>query len=268
MNILIPFNFSLSSLSALRFGINLANETGSRIIVLHCGELHLPSYDLSYTVGGTSFTMYTEMVSKRFKKLLEELPITGEIEFEVQQAGLIDVAKEIIADDQVDLVIMGAGDSKGLTKTLFGNFTLEMMSATRIPVIAISSDFSDSNLKNICIAFDLSTENVEDLEMAKHLAVLHDARIHFLNVSDNPKEMDEEHSLDVLNLYDFFKGIDHEFHFLSSEDVDKTIDEFIKKNDINMLVLRPGNHWLFGKLFSHTRRALAHQKIPLMTIHK
>lgn len=268
MNILILFNFSESSLNSLRFAIKLATDTKSKLKVLNEVDLTLPSYDISYYAGTSSFRRYEEMISEKFSDLLEEFPQVDDIEFVVEQGGLVEAANNIVEQDGIDLLIMGAGESKQITKTLFGNFTTEMIGVSKIPVLAIPKELREFEIKKICIAHDMDQDNVEDLAMARQFAVINGAKVHFLNIGEDPKQIDMDESLAALGLHNFFKEVEHEFHFLSADDVDKTIDSFVKVHEINMLVMRPGDHWLFGKLFSHTRKALAHQKIILLTIHK
>jgi len=270
MNILVPFNFSSSSLNALRFGIKQVLDSGSSLKVLHCFDLQLPSFDLTYTVDVASTKKYKDGISTEFEALREEFPEIADVQwdFEVREGFLVDVAREVIENENIDLIVMGMGDSGGITKTLFGNTTLEMMNSTKLPIIAIPKDFKEFEIKNICIATDMAPDSVEDLDMARHFSAMYNAKVHLLNIGGDPKEIDIDHSLVALGLHDFLKGIAHEFHFLSDEKIDRTIEAFVKEFKIDMLVIRPGSHGLIGKLFSHTRKLLAYQTIPLMTIHK
>ncbi len=271
MKILIPFNFSESSKSALRFGINLALETESSIKVLHCGNWKMPSYDLTYSVDDLSFDRFKELASVKFQNLAPELPRgTSDVllEFIVQRGDLVDLINEISEQDQSDLIIMGMGDSSGLSKTLFGNFTLEIMNSVELPVLAVPPNYERVDINNICIASDLSPDNVEDLTMARHFSAIHNAKVHLLNIDENPKDIDVDHSLVALGLHNFFKDVDHQFHMIQADKVDREIRNFVEKSHIDLLVVRPGDHWLLGKIFSHTRNAVAYQKIPVMSIHK
>ena len=273
MKILVPIDFPGCALTAVRYAIGLAKTLNAKIEVLHTYHLPMASTDLTHTVDLSAYEGYEEDCQERFEQLRLNIPEINDIdtEFCVEVGLLRDRVDQLIESKKVQAIVMGTTGTNGLLKTMFGSNASAIAYHSNCPVISIPEGHDSTRLTNIVFATDLYVPNkTEDLDLLKRLADLYHAKVYILHISKDPKSIDLDKSLETLNLEDYFKDISHEFSFLPGSEIDQGISDFIESMNIDMLAMRPGDHsWiedLFGK--SHTQRALAHTKIPMMTIHK
>jgi nucleotide-binding universal stress UspA family protein len=136
--ILVPTDFSDSSVRALRLAVRLARESGARLTLLHC--VGVPTV-LDAGVGAAVY--YTEMVERITKQTDHELARLAREEIpeslshdRIQCTGF--APAEIVshaAAGAYDLIVMGTHGRTGLAHVLTGSVAARVIQRAEVPVL-------------------------------------------------------------------------------------------------------------------------------------
>ena len=160
MNILVPTDFSNSSLNALQYAFALAEKIESAITILYVGE--------------------KDGVADKLKKLTKESPIKLRTIFKSGRAAktIINYANQ----SETDLIVMGTKGASGMKKLVLGSNTVNVLEKTSIPVLVVPEQAEykslrmNDNRNNIVLASDFGvTANEDALDLVKQIATLFDA---------------------------------------------------------------------------------------------
>tara|TARA_R110001606_G_scaffold127628_2_gene261967 strand:- start:243 stop:1055 length:813 start_codon:yes stop_codon:yes gene_type:complete len=157
-NIIIPVDFSQKSEFALKAGAFLAKKHNSTLYVVHTLELSENIFFNSENEKKVQFMIayaYKQFEPFLEKEYLKNIKVITMIKHHKVYKEVANVGKEIKAD----LIIMG---SHGVTarKGIFaGSNTQRMIHNSEIPVLIISTDPKEFQLKKVIIATDLTPES-------------------------------------------------------------------------------------------------------------
>ena len=163
-NILVPVDFSEASKRAVNYGLSLALEFKSRLILAHIAHYDPAAYD------------------KAKSDLMELIPpdcrdpLTFEI---IVKSG--DVRSElmgIVQDKEIDLVIMGTRGRSYFERMLLGSVTDRMLRKLHVPILTVSHLDPEREihtpgpvpLRKILYATDLANGSEEGLKFSIRLA--------------------------------------------------------------------------------------------------
>lgn len=269
--ILVPIDFSPSSINALEYGIRLAESTGSELIIMHAYRLLKPHVK-SYTSYGKSLREvlnkeYNEQFRKIEKRLLKDSKV--EYEFQLEIGFAADIIESIVQSRVLDLIVMGAKGDGALEK-LLGSTTTTVINSTNVPVMVIPEDAKYSELHKLTLASDHHTlKNPEILNIVKELADTFHPEIHILHLNNsisNPPDEDPG----SLQFKKELAGEKIFFHFENEPDIEKGILKYCERDNSDLLVMIPRHHNLIESIIrkSYTSKMLRSSRIPVLAIHE
>jgi len=140
--ILVPVDFSESSLRAVRLGVRLAQASGGRVTLMHVGVVpHFYATELGLSgPAGPLFAQMSEEVNREQRRRLAEL-LEAEAPADVRVNTLIRegfAPEEVVAqvaDGGHDLVVMGTHGRTGLQRALLGSVTERVVRECPVPVL-------------------------------------------------------------------------------------------------------------------------------------
>ncbi len=139
--ILCPIDLSDSSLGALEYAINLAEETDARLTVLHVSELPAAITQEPFVVDVELSRIREAAVNDARRKLEGLIPEEARAYCEVDTAVVEGRAyREILrqaAEKETDLVVMGVHGRGALDLLLFGSTTHHVIRASTCPVLIV-----------------------------------------------------------------------------------------------------------------------------------
>lgn len=140
-NILLATDLSPSSEMALQYAKVLGREGGTHIYTLHVGGPD--SYELlnpeAFAVTFNERHPLPQSDSEALKALLSGLPS----EVPVHGTKVWEVVSDVVARNEIDLLILGTHGRKGLQKLLFGSVAEEVFRNVRCPVLTVGPDVAD-----------------------------------------------------------------------------------------------------------------------------
>ncbi|MCU0354848.1 MAG: universal stress protein [Cytophagales bacterium] len=264
--ILVPTDFSEIARTATDYAVMLARKSGARIILLHAIPRHSPRLK----------DVDAELVEKarhRQEKIKEELVAAGLPAdcVDTQVINLFplgDVVEDLVQTLQIDLIVMGTRGASGLRKTILGSFTTDVIEHSSAPVIAVPAH-APAKISRIAYATDLCDVTAEIKTLVPY-AQMFGADIHILHVQ--PPVL--EKCIDETALLSQFNGQQDcpPLHLTVeiNDDIDEAINDFIVRNNADMLAMFTRNRSFFEWVFyrSYTEQMCYHTQVPLLAFKK
>jgi len=182
--ILVPCDFSEQAVNALRFAVDIAAQSKGEVHLVHIIELPVMHDSVLMPVMSFEEALLKELrekAEKEFKKLTEKFGAGVKIKTAVIFGGISPMITDYIADQAIELVVMGTKGASGVKEVLIGSNAEKVVRRSPVPVIAVKKYVKASSIKNIVFPNTLDTESQEDLVMrVKALQNFFKAKIHIV----------------------------------------------------------------------------------------
>ncbi|MDR1699049.1 MAG: universal stress protein [Prevotellaceae bacterium] len=286
--ILVPIDFSEHSKKACELSFHLAATMKAEITILH--TYFSPIYT-GMPIGETlTYEMNEEeTLIKVIRKVKAEVD-TYEKDLHAKiTEGKLPVIKfkmemregvpeeEIIRFAQQEepvLIVMGTRGKHQKESDLIGSVTAEVIERSRVPVLAIPEGTSLTDwdkLKNIAYATNFDQKDLLAFEKLTQLLEPFAYKVHLVHISANAENSWNEIKLEGIKAYfkKHYPKIKTEYAIIQSDDIATSLDEYIHKNDINILSLTTHKRNIFTRLFnpSIARKMIFHTDTPMFVFH-
>ena len=257
--VIIPVDFSETSLNAARYAAQLLAGQNVNIILYH------------------SFTkpVQAENVINGLENIKSELTKDQALHIEViafEEDDFVDGLEKTARHRNASLIIMGITGKSAIAQVVFGSNTLKMAERKVCPVLIIPESASFTPLKNVMLTSDFkNTIETTPSGLIKGFLDAFKPQLHIVNV-------DKEHYISLTENYEnekqelkkMFAEYNPEFYFMRLYDVDEAINLFAESRNIDLIIAIQKNHSFIGKLLSSNRtKALSYQsKMPILVMHE
>ncbi|MEZ4792416.1 MAG: universal stress protein [Gelidibacter sp.] len=274
--ILILTDFSKEALNAARYALNLYADR--KAIFYFLNAYHSANYSTDSHIynpsGLRSYDVKEPKTEERFKDLMYLLgpQIKGpKHNFHTITANntLLEAVNEIVAKNDIDIIIMGA---KGMTSSrtvVFGMNTIDIMeNISACPVLAVPEDVLFSSPKKIVFPTNYKTPfKRRELKYLMSIAQMHHADIEVLHV----RESDRLNAVQQNNkelLATIFKDIGHSFHEFENMTVFEGINSFIDNRESDMIAFINQKRNFFSRMMSKPlAQKLGYQsRVPVLVL--
>lgn len=178
-------------------------------------------------------------------------------------------------EKQFDLIVMGTQGASGIKEKLWGSRTAATLGRSEIPVMAIPNDYLWKKPQKILLMTNQFEKDPAILDFIFELAGLYMAGVQvaiFTDEDDDKTGTFLEHKKEISAYEEFLKEKYNEETLTSvhlyGEKFEETLQDFIKENNIDMLVMITYPHKFLNRIFnpSKTKRMSYQTKIPLLAI--
>jgi len=247
--VLIPTDFSSSAMHAIDYALNLYKCERTKFYFLHAYADDV--YGPFKANGQTSFEQQKEAIKNNADKSLEDL--TQKLAVREHNPKhtyrtlssfdtLVDAVNDCVNQINVDLVIMGTKGQTADKKITFGSHTVQVFKYVQCPVLAVPMDSEYHQPKKILFPTDyMLPYKRRELKLLDTLAAEFKSEIHCLYISDfenlSHRQVDNQRFLkeSLPNAFLFFER-------RPTKNKAEVIMEYIKKNNINLLVMVNSRH--------------------------
>tara|TARA_R110002049_G_scaffold99069_6_gene241230 strand:+ start:19066 stop:19911 length:846 start_codon:yes stop_codon:yes gene_type:complete len=247
--VLIPTDFSRSAMHAIDYALNLYKCERTNFYFLHAyaDEVYGPFKNN----GETSFEQQKETIINNSDISLENL--THKLSARENNPKhtykvlsvfdtLVDAVNDFANQINVDLVIMGTKGQTADKKITFGSHTVQVFKYVQCPVLAIPMDCEFQQPKKILFPTDyMLPYKRRELKLLDTLAAEFKSEIHCLYISDfedlSNRQVDNQRFLkeSLASAFLFFE-------IRPTKNKAKAIMDYIKNNDISLLVMVNSRH--------------------------
>lgn len=189
--ILVPTDFSKTSLNALETAFDIAKKAGATIYVLHVVEEATPdSYRVTgeWRKGEWDDKLYMYKLLEKAKAQLEKLvqdprfaavKLVGELRLGNPFHGI----NAIISEQKVDLVVMGTRGVTNLEAMVIGTNTERVVRQSRCPILTVQKKPSSTDFKSIVYATAMSKDEEVFSRIVKRTQSLYNSTIHLVRIN-------------------------------------------------------------------------------------
>lgn len=279
--ILFPTDFSKPAANAYRYALLLADKLNANIEVLHVVYPQGESLDFPVMVAKAT-QQKLEIDREVLKQFIEDgktqtqsqLKHVPAISQAMEVGTPVNEITRIAKQDNVDLIIMG---SRGTNKTRFekvlGSVAVGVVNRAHCPVIVVPEEMQFQPLEKVVYASNVLDSDPYELWKSLQLLKVFNPLIHLLHFNFK-KEGDLLAFQELEDMASFLesKSVNTvvKIHNLPGKDLVEDLNEFIKKENVDMLVMYQPEHTVWERLFSKsaTKQMALHTEVPLLVLKK
>ncbi len=275
--ILLPTDFSENAWNAILYATRLFKDIECDFYILNVYSVIGFASDnmLVPEIGEIAYLKVKEASEKGLNRTLFKLSLNEDNqnhEFFILSriSSLIQSIKEVVDENDIDMIFMGTKGATNSGDFFFGSNTVKVMEKVRnCPVMAIPTNKTVKNPKEIVFPTGYRTHyKRKELQYLIDILDMNQATLRILHIKeDGGLDQDQESNKRILEEY--FSGIKHSFHFIKADTILKGLNDFVKLRDSDMIAFINKEHGFFENLFSKpmVKKLGHHSNIPVLALH-
>ena len=268
--ILVPVDFSELCEYAVEFAIDLAEKNGTEILLLNSANIDL-FHDYQYSTFSTAQTLMDDVAQaadQRMARFMEQFKTEVKMRGKVSHANLLSSIKDEIAEEGIDLVVMGTKGSSGIAELFIGSNTERIVRHVSCPVISVPGSVTVNEIKKVMVPLDLREIRGSFFDQIAKLQKYLSCELEFVWVK-TPHNIENEEVVtkELAQLFDKH-GIDN-YKFAVVNNIFPLdgilLEAMDSKSDMVAMATharRGISHWLAGSL---TEDTVNHVEVPVWT---
>jgi nucleotide-binding universal stress UspA family protein len=292
-NILCATDFSDFSNYTVNYGVALAKEFDSRLIICHVIDLSSVAIYGEFQldpIGQQNRIM--EDASAQLQELTGNQPVSWEPLITVGKPA--DEIARAVEEKGIDLVISATRGRSGFKRLILGSVTERLMRTLSCPLLVVRSHEHELvkppdreiKLKKILVGCDFSPDSDQAFKYGVSLAQEFEAELHLANVIEPPAQpnlIKEENLVSGENQQDYYNQLIRKLKDMVPQEAanwctpqtsileGQAYEELVKyahTRDIDMIVLGARGHGLVKTLFlgSTTDRVIRNSPCPVLSV--
>ena len=272
--IIVPTDFSPVATNAMNFAADMATNINASILLLHVYQVPVSMTDVPVVM------ISTEELKKSSESKLQQIKdalthtTSGKIKIysEARMGDVSDELEDVCKRIQPFAVIMGTRGTTGVERVLFGSTTLTAIRHLKWPVIVVPPGKEyGTGIKKIGFTCDFDkVVETTPIQFIKNMVKEFGAELHVLNVDYEGKHFKPGTPEESMMLHTLLQDLNPNYHFINNVDIEDGINEFVEKNNIDLLITIPKKHKLLDSLFKHssTKQLVTQSHVPVMCVHE
>lgn len=279
--ILVAVDYSENAQNALNYAFEIARIAGAELYLVHA------FYPIMSPPAAHSATDVIQALEEgKGRSLLEFAEQTRKnLTIESGEAGRFDAVAikafakmggsyekilEAIDRYTIDLVVMGMQGGEAVSQALLGSTTISVMQKSRVPMLAVPGGITFNQFATIVFAINLSKLHARaDLHFVSDFVKTFKANLQVLHLYRNQTQQytfDATYPLQLLT--EQFREIPYTINFDVNANVAQGIQDFIRTEKADLLVLIPQKHTVLERLLdkSVTGKITARPLVPLLAL--
>lgn len=270
--ILVPTDFSRLSGNALNYAVELAEHVAAEIVLIHIYSVPLFTED-SPLVSVEQLLLEDALQSlEDLKKLIERSNPELKVSYTALTGDPAAVISTYADTHHIDLMVIGAQGIGYIRERILGSTASKLIRKSKVPVMVVDKKVHFKVPEKIVLAVDLSeTDNELVLKPLKQLAQKFKSHICILNVFSEAEAMTAFGQMaESFRLEKALKQTLHTFFEVQHPDVVEGINQFVRKQGIDMVAIVSRKHSLTGRIFREpvTNEMTFHSLVPLLILHE
>lgn len=270
-HILVATDFSATADNAVHYAVELAKATGASLTLFHVFHLPVMANDESDDDPLTLDELEKESLGL-LRKVQNDIALTApEVNVEIDTRGGFanDEIDKMGRGSRYELIIMGI-TGHGEVLELFGSIATSVADCSKSPVLIIPLEAKFKKPEKIIFAFDYQEiKESRHIHMMLDLAEFFKAKVQVLTIAGRIGDEFTERASAGIQVSDLLYNTQHSLSIPTDENTIHGIDEYLKRNKSEMLVMIRRKHGFFDWLLhsSYTKTMAFHTSIPLLILH-
>ncbi len=177
--IIVPMDFSDSSINAVYYAVEMANLFDSEILLLHI----LSNSRLSGLFSNESqIALLKDNVRKRleeYKKDIQDKWPNVNVDTRVEEGRPYKIINAVAKDAKTDTIVMGFNGLNGVEQ-FTGSTTTRVLKSSNIPVVVVKDKRVNPKFDNIVLPIDLTKTSKQKIDWAVKLGKQYNSTIHII----------------------------------------------------------------------------------------
>jgi nucleotide-binding universal stress UspA family protein len=272
--ILFPTDFSEVATHAFVHALELANVMEAELVLLHSYELL--TFDEQFFHENFSM-IYDSVALSEFGMFKEEVPKLRQLArarnrdhitmtHRLMEGDLLNNMKKAIAEDRIDLVVMGTSGITRWDAFFVGSNSGSVIIGVEVPILCVALGVKYRPIKIIGFTTRFRTKDKKPLNAVLEIAKKMNATVLCLYVKTNTSDV----SFETIDLWK--KEYSKEpvsFHIVLSDAIKETVLDFVSTKNIDVLTMLTYKRGFFEGLFvpSYGKKTENDLDIPILAIH-
>lgn len=268
--IIAATDFSEITDNAVVYACELASKSNASVLIVHSFIIPVAFSDTPLPVmpideGRDIAEDRINDIVQTHQKNYPGLTIQGKVLY----GDIVDGLQEYIDEEGTPWAIVLGNSGSGNASLWMGSSVVAAMRRFPCTVIAVPQQTRFAPVKNICFACDLN--NLPDKIPVSEIISLIEvtgATLHVLHINTDAAQQPTT-IIENTALYNLLTPIHPVYHQQTGADLDQEIIDFVNQNQMDWLVVLPGSHSFFERLFhkSHTKAMIRLSEIPVVALH-
>lgn len=272
--ILIPIDFSETSLLAIEHAGFIAQLFKAELILLHVVERYWEQFsviqpELMVPVPND----FTGIIERKLEETADSIRSRyGVRPICITSEG--NVFSEILSisrEHNVDLLVMGTHGTSGIMEFFIGSNTYKVVTQSECPVLSVQGHATKLGFKDILLPIDDSAHSRQKVNHAILLAQQFASKIHIVGLPDSDDESDlKKFDIKLDQIEGFVKkaGLSCTRKTLHGTNQARLTEEYAKKVNADLIVIMTDqDEDLTGRLMgTFAQQIINHSKIPVLSI--
>ena len=267
--IIVAIDFSKTSLSALAYGIHLANKAGA--------DLQMVWVD-NTTSDEVAFEGFAHEERNEKVMLLKELQETygkklkkGKLDYKTRKGKVyIEIAQQAKAIN-ADLIIAGTHGVSGFEEFWIGSNAYRIVTSAPCPVITLRYDCPVKDVRKIIIPIDSSQETRQKIPVASQLAQLFNSEIHILSLySTSLKSVHKRVDNYAKQVMDYLheRKVKYVSVVKESENITRTTIDYAESESADLIAIMTEQETTTANIFlgPYAQQMVNHSPVPVLSM--
>jgi len=270
--VIVPTDFSRTAHKALQFAITVAQNLNLDLVLLHV-------FNLSGSLPYESPSQIEQEIREAQKASDKQLAavkeqylhdFSNDIKILSVYGVISEVIEQVATQAKAEFIVMGTRGAKDLWSNIMGSNAFQVVKNASCPVFVIPEKASIQDMKSIIYASDYTNNEVKIVRNIVDIADRFKAKTNILHIHDveEPNLADDETLGDWL--LTFFENENIESHITLGSNAIEGIENYLQKNQGDLLVLAMKDRAFFDNLFhtSVTKHFIQDFNMPLLVLPK
>jgi nucleotide-binding universal stress UspA family protein len=276
-NILILTDFSKKSWNSIVYALALFQNEQCNFHLMNAGNRYENEFEEDHYHQFNLVKVENKRDSKRqIEKLINKvntLKIKGNHTFIpiLDEKNIVEATRNQIQTKKIDLIVIGANDIPSKGQITRNSISEEIITKVKCSVLVVPEIAVFSGLKEIVFPTDYT--NYYEAKLLHYLTSksgYNSAAVRFLYLNKNTEVLNEEQLWNKETLQDYFKDKQHSFHSETNKNLEESLEEFINKKHIDLIVLAAKNLNLLEQILFRPQTATLnyYSKTPFLALHQ
>jgi len=276
-NILILTDFSDKSWNSIVYALGLFQNEECNFYLLNAAN----RFENELVGGINNQVELAQVVNKRDQKrkldsLIEKINFLkrkGTHSFIpiVDENNIVEATRNQIKEKKIDLIVIGSNDILSKGQIFRNSVSEEVITKVKCSVLVVPEKAVFKGVNEI--AFPTDFTNFYEAKLLHYItskSSYNITSVPFLYLCKNKEKLNKEQVWNKETLHDYFTDKQHSFHSEISEQLEESLEQFINKNQIDLIVLAAKNLNLLEQiLFRPKSEALNYySKTPFLALHQ
>jgi nucleotide-binding universal stress UspA family protein len=269
--IIAPTDFSTASLNAVNYAAALAVAIDAELLLINIVPMPVSAVSEVSTTAQVLDEMEEDsenMLSKIKDKLLLQTKAKIDIHY-FSKFGTVEYELEKICKLKNPFaLVMSVSANAKFKRFFFGSAMLSAVKFIPYPVLVIPEKYSFKKVRKVAVASDLEMNiDYKIKSVIVEWVSFFQASLDIIHVTEKSDINGNDASVSI-GFQNILAKYHPTFHLITKAKIENGINEYIRKNEPDILIMLPKDRSAFEEIFhrSHSRPFLLHSHIPILAI--